>query len=87
MEIAGKNRGLIVDFSMEDQRAIYKRKEKHERWKKASKEEKEQTDAQKVKKNLEYGDVKKMSRGQRQRLKRREKQNDHEKDDKPAKEK
>ena len=36
------NKGLIVDFSMEDQRALFKRKEKIERWRKIASENKEQ---------------------------------------------
>ena len=38
MELTGKNRGLVVDFSMEDQRALFKRKEKIEKWRKIAKE-------------------------------------------------
>ena len=41
LELAGKSRGLIVDFSMEDQRALFKRKEKIEKWRKVAKEDKE----------------------------------------------
>jgi RNA recognition motif-containing protein len=33
-------KGLIVDFSMEDQRALFKRKEKIERWRSIAKQEK-----------------------------------------------
>lgn len=44
MEIVPK-KGLIVDFSMEDQRALFKRKEKIERWRKIAKEKKEEEDA------------------------------------------
>ena len=39
MEIV-PTKGLIVDFSMEDQRALFKRKEKIERWRKIAKEKK-----------------------------------------------
>lgn len=39
MEIVPK-KGLIVDFSMEDQRALFKRKEKIERWRKIAKDKK-----------------------------------------------
>lgn len=39
MEIAAR-RGLIVDFSMEDQRALFKRKEKIDRWRQIAKENK-----------------------------------------------
>jgi len=39
MEIVPK-KGLIVDFSMEDQRALFKRKEKIERWRKIAQEKK-----------------------------------------------
>ena len=35
-------KGLIVDFSMEDQRALFKRKEKIERWRKIAQEKKDQ---------------------------------------------
>ena len=34
------NKGLIVDFSMEDQRALFKRKEKIERWRQIAKDKK-----------------------------------------------
>lgn len=34
------SKGLICDFSMEDQRALFKRKEKIERWRKIGKEKK-----------------------------------------------
>ena len=34
------NKGLIVDFSMEDQRALFKRKEKIERWRKIASDKK-----------------------------------------------
>ena len=34
-------KGLIVDFSMEDQRALFKRKEKIERWRNIAKENKQ----------------------------------------------
>tara|TARA_B110001450_G_C17343730_1_gene368565 strand:- start:17 stop:250 length:234 start_codon:yes stop_codon:yes gene_type:complete len=44
MEIVTK-KGLIVDFSMEDQRALFKRKEKIERWRKIAKEKKDDEDA------------------------------------------
>lgn len=44
MEIVTK-KGLIVDFSMEDQRALFKRKEKIERWRKIAKEKKDDDDA------------------------------------------
>lgn len=37
MEIVPK-KGLIADFSMEDQRALFKRKKKIERWRKIAKE-------------------------------------------------
>ena len=40
MELAGKNRGLIVDFAMEDAKALFKRKEKIERHRKMAKEAK-----------------------------------------------
>lgn len=33
-------KGLIVDFSMEDQRALFKRKEKIERWRQIAKDNK-----------------------------------------------
>lgn len=46
MELTGKNRGLVVDFSMEDQRALFKRKEKIEKWRKIAKEEKEKNAAE-----------------------------------------
>lgn len=36
------SKGLIVDFSMEDQRALFKRKEKIEKWKALANEKKEQ---------------------------------------------
>jgi RNA recognition motif-containing protein len=39
LEIAAR-RGLIVDFSMEDQRALFKRKEKIERWRSIAKDKK-----------------------------------------------
>jgi RNA recognition motif-containing protein len=39
MEIVPK-KGLIVDFSMEDQRALFKRKEKIERWRQIAKDRK-----------------------------------------------
>ena len=39
MEIVPK-KGLIVDFSMEDQRALFKRKEKIERWRQIAKDKK-----------------------------------------------
>lgn len=39
LEIAAR-RGLIVDFSMEDQRQLFKRKEKIERWRTIAKENK-----------------------------------------------
>jgi RNA recognition motif-containing protein len=39
LEIAAR-RGLIVDFSMEDQRQLFKRKEKIERWREIAKEKK-----------------------------------------------
>jgi len=42
MEIVAK-KGLIVDFSMEDQRALFKRKEKIERWRKIAQEKKKET--------------------------------------------
>ena len=42
MEIVPK-KGLIVDFSMEDQRALFKRKEKIERWRKIAQEKKKET--------------------------------------------
>ena len=35
-------KGLIVDFSMEDQRALFKRKEKIERWRNIAKENKKE---------------------------------------------
>jgi RNA recognition motif-containing protein len=35
-------KGLIVDFSMEDQRVLFKRKEKIERWRKIAKEKREE---------------------------------------------
>mmetsp|Transcript_10326 Transcript_10326/g.15816 ORF Transcript_10326/g.15816 Transcript_10326/m.15816 type:complete len:430 (-) Transcript_10326:231-1520(-) len=38
--VAGK--GLIADFSMEDQRALFKRREKIERWRKIAKDKKEE---------------------------------------------
>jgi hypothetical protein len=41
MDIVPK-KGLIVDFSMEDQRALFKRKEKIERWRKIAKEKKQE---------------------------------------------
>ena len=37
-----KNRGLIADFSMEDQRALFKRKEKIERHRKLAKDTKKE---------------------------------------------
>jgi len=37
-------KGLIADFSMEDQRALFKRKEKIERWRNIAKENKHQQD-------------------------------------------
>jgi len=39
MEIV-HSKGLIVDFSMEDQRALFKRKEKIERWRQIAKDKK-----------------------------------------------
>ncbi len=39
LEIVNK-KGLIVDFSMEDQRALFKRKEKIDRWRKIAKDQK-----------------------------------------------
>lgn len=42
MELAGKNRGLIVDFAMEDAKALFKRKEKIERHRKMAKESKKE---------------------------------------------
>ena len=102
MELTGKNRGLIVDFSMEDQRALFKRKEKIEKWRKIAKEEKDKQKVEKPKatkrsapadepldlgafwrnkstdapeeEDKDGGDDqtdKKLSRGQRQRMKRR----------------
>lgn len=39
-------KGLIVDFSMEDQRALFKRKEKIERWRTIAKQEKAEKEQQ-----------------------------------------
>jgi RNA recognition motif-containing protein len=39
-------KGLIVDFSMEDQRALFKRKEKIERWRQIAKDKKKEEDEQ-----------------------------------------
>lgn len=54
LEIVG-NKGLIVDFSMEDQRALFKRKEKIERWRKIANENKEQKKKERSERRAERG--------------------------------
>ena len=80
MELHGKGKGLVVDFSMEDARALFKRKEKIEKHRKLAKEaKKEQEDVEekpvqysepldlgnKRQKPVESETPKKLSRGQR----------------------